>query len=450
MSVPDSTIRLMSAASAERAPAYRLPRSYLVWQGGAIVSQVGGAALYFALGWAASAHGGPAAALVLTGINLPQSVLLLAGGALGDRLGARRVMIAGDSVMLAVAAILAVASWRWGTPLALLMATALIIGTVGAFYSPSSGSMPRQLVDDESLPRALALNGVSSRLVTMTGGPAGGALVALAGFAAASAADSVSFAAVLAALIAIRPRFTPPDTPHRSMIRESADGIRVAFRTPGLAPLLLLVGGVAGFVIPVASLLVPLITRQHHWTAAVAGLIVGAQAAAGIVIAILVARRGSASRPGLAAALGLAITAAGEVLIGLAPVKAVAIIGAVAMGSGVATFTCNLAPVLMGTAPRSHLARVQALLILVQSAALLIFNNVLGAVAHVASPAWAMITCASVISAGALAALLVPAIRHARRPQVRTDFWHPRPAGPDDKSRTEDQEGQIPEPGSGL
>ncbi|MGH3396467.1 MAG: hypothetical protein ACRDPO_17435 [Streptosporangiaceae bacterium] len=98
----------MSAAAAESAPAAGLPRSYLVWQGGAIVSQVGDAALYFALGWAASAHGGPAAALVLTGINLPRSVLLLAGGAVGDRLGARRVMITGDGVMLAVAAILAV------------------------------------------------------------------------------------------------------------------------------------------------------------------------------------------------------------------------------------------------------------------------------------------------------------------------------------------------------
>lgn len=97
----------MSAAAAQSAPAVGLPRSYLVWLGGAIVSQVGDAALYFALGWAASAHGGPAAALVLTGINLPKSVLLLVGGAVGDRLGARRVMIAGDSAMLAVAAILA-------------------------------------------------------------------------------------------------------------------------------------------------------------------------------------------------------------------------------------------------------------------------------------------------------------------------------------------------------
>jgi MFS family permease len=383
------------------------------------VSQLGDAALYFALGWAASAHGGPAAGLVLSAVSLPRTVLMLLGGAVGDRLGARRIMIAGDSVMLAVSAVLAIVSWRWGTPLALLVTAALVIGTVDAFYLPSSGSMPRQLVDDSCLPRALALRQSGSQLVSMIGGPAGGALVALAGFTAASAADAASFAVVLAALVAIRARFTPPGTPRRGVLRESADGIRVAIQTPGLAALLLLVAGVAGFVIPATSLLVPLITRQHHWTAAVAGLIVGAQAAGGIVIALAVARRGTASRPGLAAAAGLAVIAAGELLIGLAPVKAMALAGAVAMGLGTGLFTCNLAPVVMGTAPRSHLARIQAVLSLAQSGALLAFNNVLGAVAHAASPAGAMITCASVVTTCAVAALLVPAIRQARPPQAR-------------------------------
>lgn len=405
----------MIAATAESAPAARLPRSYLVWLSGAVVSQIGSAALYFALGWAASAHGGPAAGLVLSAINLPQTVLLLLGGVAGDRLGARRIMIAGDAIMLAAAAVLAAVSWRWGTPLALLVTAGLVIGTVNAFYLPSSGSMPRQLVDDACLPRALALRQSGSQLTSMIGGPAGGALVALAGFTAASGADSVSFAAVLAALIAIRPRFIPPGAPRRSVLREAADGIRVAIRTPGLGALLL-VAAVAGFVIPATSLLVPLITRQHHWTAAVAGLIVGAQAAGGIVIALTVARRGAAARPGLAAALGLAAIAAGELLIGLAPVKALALAGAVAMGMGTGIFTCNLGPVLMGTAPRTHLARIQALLSLAQSAALLVFNNVLGAVAHLTSATGAMITCASIVSACALAALLVPAIRHASAP----------------------------------
>jgi hypothetical protein len=278
--------------------------------------------------------------------------------------------------------------------------------------------MPRQLVDDTCLPRALALRQSGSQLTSMFGGPVGGVLVAFAGFAAASAADAASFAVVLAALIAIRPRVIPPDALRRSVLRESVDGIRVAVRAPGLVALLLLVAGVAGFVIPVTSLLVPLITRQHHWTAATAGLIVGAQAAGGIVIALAVARRGTSPRPGLAAALGLMAIAVGELLIGLAPARSLTVAGAVMMGLGTGTFTCNLAPVLMGTAPRTHLARIQALLALAQSAALLVFNNVLGAVVHATSPAGAMITCASAVTACSLSALVVPAIRHARPPQA--------------------------------
>lgn len=379
-----------------------------------MASQLGDAALYFALAWAASARGGPAVGLVLSSINLPRTVLLLLGGAVGDRFGARRVMIIGDAIMLVVAAVLAAASWAWGTPLALLLTAGLVIGTVDAFYLPSSGSMPRQLVDDSSLPRALALRQSGSQIVTMIGGPIGGALVALAGFTAASLTDSVSFGVVLAALIAIRPRFTPPPPEQRrSMLRDCADGIRVAVTTPALGAVLLLVAGVAGFVIPATSLLVPLIARAHHWPAEIAGLIVGAQAAGALAAGLLIARRGRVSRPGLAAARGLAVIAAGELILGLSPVKVIAVLGAMMMGVGTATFVCNLAPVLMETTPRSHLARVQALLVLAQSAALLVFNNVLGAVAHVASAAGAMITCASIVFACALVAVLVPTIRRA-------------------------------------
>jgi MFS family permease len=393
-----------------------MPRQYLVWLAGALVSQLGDAALYFALGWAASGHGASQAALVLSAVSLPQTVLVLLGGAIGDRLGARRVMITCNSVMLVVAAVLAVASWRWGAPLATLTAAGLVIGTVNAFYLPSSGSMPRQLVADAILPRALALRQSGSQVVSMIGGPVGGALVALAGFAAASLTDSISFAVVLMVLVAVRPRFAPPAAPRRNLLRESADGIRVALRTPGLGVALLLVAAVAGFVIPATELLVPLITRQHHWTVAVAGVIVGGQAAGTIVVALLVARHGAAPRPGLAAALGLTLISAGELVLGLSPFRVLTIGGAVVMGLGTGIFVCNLGPVLMGTSPRSHLARVQALLSLAQSGAVLVFYNLLGAVAHADSATGAMMTCAFVVLACALAAVLAPPIRRIGPP----------------------------------
>jgi MFS family permease len=415
---------VLNPTSTRGPAAGRLPSVYRVWLVGALVSQLGDSVLYFALGWVASAAGGSAAGLVLTSVALPRTVLLLAGGVAGDQAGARRVMITGDAVMLLVTAALgAVACW-WGTPLPVLVATGLVIGTVDAFYLPSLGSMPRRLVADDQLTRAVAVRQSGGQLVTMIGGPAGGALVALAGLGVAAWADAASFAAVLVVLIVIRPRFGAPAAPVReSVLRSAADGLRVAARTPGLGPALLLVAGAAGFVLPGMSLVVPLLARGNHWGAAAVGVLVGAQGTGVIASALVVARRGSASRPGIAAAAGLAAISAGQLVMALLHPVMAAVACAVLIGAGSGTLVSNLAPVLLGTAPRTHLARIQSLLSLVQSSALLVTNNVLGAVAHLMSAPAAMLCCSAAVAGCSGVALGTPALRQlAGRPSG--------PAGP--------------------
>ena len=389
-----------------------LPIAFRVWVCGALASQLGDSAMYFALGWAASARGGTAAGLVLSAISLPRTLLLLLGGAVGDRLGARRVMITGDGLMLVVAGVLGVVAWLWGTPLALLIAAGLIIGTVDAFYLPSAGSMPRRLVDDSQLSRAVAVRQSGSQLVSMVGGPAGGLAVAAAGFAAAAWADSATFAIVLVVLILIRGRASaPPPGPRRNVVRDAADGVRIAVRTPGLGAALLLVAGSAGFIIPVSSLLIPLLARTHGWGAGAAGLVIGAQGVGAILITLFVARSGTTSRPGSTALAGLLTVAVGQAVIGLAPTAVLAATGALGMGLGSGLFVSHLSPVLLGTAPRSHLARVQALLSLVQSVALLATNNIIGNIAHAFRPADAVFLCSAVLVACAITGYASPTVR---------------------------------------
>lgn len=131
---------------------WKLPRTYGVWLGGSLVSQLGDAALYFALGWSASAVGGSAAGLVLSAIVLPRTVLLLVGGVVRDRAGARRVMIAGDAVMLVVAATLGVVAYRWGTPLPLLVVAGLVIGTVIEILRRPTAAGGGKVSDTETRP----------------------------------------------------------------------------------------------------------------------------------------------------------------------------------------------------------------------------------------------------------------------------------------------------------
>ncbi|MFD4905109.1 MFS transporter [Kitasatospora purpeofusca] len=422
-----------------------LPAPYLRWLAGAQLGALGDAALAFALGWSAAAHGGAAAGLVLTVITVARTVLVLVGGAVADRLGARRVMLAGDAVMLAATLVLAAAAGLRGSPLGLLLLAALVIGVVDAFYLPASGSMPRLLVDAGELPRALALRQAGGQLAALLGAPLGGALVAAGGLPAAALADAASFAVLLLVLLLLPvsdPRRAPAagsgtdrsagtgtdrsagtgtDGPP-GLLREAAAGVRLATGDRLLRSALLLAGAAAGAVLPVVSLLGPLLARTAGWGAGAAGLVAGAQGAGVLVVAALLARRGAGDgRPrrgaGTGAAAGLCVAAAGIALLAAAPVPAVAMIGGLLTGAGSGLFVGRLAPLVLGAAPDTHLSRVQALLTLVQSAALVLSTGALGLLADTAGPRVPIALCALAAGAAGLLALASPVLRRARPSQ---------------------------------
>ncbi|MEU4674890.1 MFS transporter [Amycolatopsis sp. NPDC023774] len=384
-----------------------------MWLSGALASQLGDAVLSFGLGWAASAHGGVVAGLVLSAVSLPRTILLLVGGAVGDRVGARRVMIVGDAVMLVVAVAVAITANWVGTPAVLLVVAALIIGTNGAFYVPSQGSMPRLLVSGDQLVRALALRQSGTQLVSMVGAPLGGVLAAFAGLPAAAGADALTFAIVLVVLIRIRPRFAPGSLDQRKhLLREAAEGVQLALTTPAVRSALLLVAGAAGLILPFASILVPLLAREHSWNPSVAGVLVGAQSCGTIISTLLVSKRGAGARPGLVGLVALVVVGAGQLTVALSTPLTLTIGGAFLAGAGTGVFVSSLSPIMLSAAPVAYVTRVQALLTLVQSAALLFTNNALGSLAHAVGPGAAVVVSACALVGCAIAGLTSAPIRH--------------------------------------
>jgi MFS family permease len=403
-------------ATAETPAAARvaLPKPFLVWLSGALASQLGDAVLYFALGWSASAHGGSAAALVLTAANLPLCVLLLVGGVVGDRIGARRVMIVGDAVMLGVTLVLAAAARGFGAPLWMLMVLALVKGCVDAFYLPASGSMPRLLAEGSSLSRAFALRLAGSQTITLFGAPLGGVLVGLFGLAGAALVDSATFAIVLGVLIAIRPSIpTPVSAERRGVAREALDGLRYAGGHPILRRGLVLLAAAAGCLLPVTSLLVPLLARSHGWSAGQAGVVVGAQSLGGVAVSLLVARFGRLTRPGLVASLALFGSALGFVALAWAPDPATAATSVLLSGMCTGVFVSHLGPLMLTAAPENYLSRIQAVIALVQTGTLLVMNNVLGGLAHAGGPAQTLALCAFILAGAAAAACCSRTLRGA-------------------------------------
>lgn len=399
----------------------RLPRGYLAWLAAAAVSRTGDAAMYFALGWAGSAYGGGAAGLVITTVVVPRTVLLLLGGAIGDRLGARAVMIAGDATLMLSTTVLFFTVVLIGSPFWLLMTAALIEGVVTAFYLPASGSMPRRLVNDTVLPRALALRQAGSQLADLSGGPLGGLLVGLAGFAAAAGVNAVSFAAVLVVLIVVRPTHDVSPVQRKPVLIEAGEGVRVAMSHVVIRTSLLLTGMLAGLVIPVGSVLLPVLVRGRGWSPVSGGLVLGAQSLGGITVALLISRRGVHRRPGLVAILGLLLTVLALELLAFAPVPAMAIGSGVMLGAGISLFTSHTAPLILGEAPTTHLSRVQAVLSVVQSATLVLTTPLLGlGSAHFGAPT-AIAVCGALLAMGAVAAALSQTFRNTRTEPPQPD-----------------------------
>lgn len=388
-----------------------LPRDFRVWVGAATLSEVGDAIVYFALGWAASGYGGGAAGLVLAGITVPRTVLMLVGGAVADRVGPRAVMLTADAVLLVGSVAAAVAVALVGTPLWLLLTVAVLIGVVTSFYFPASGSLPARLVPRDQLPRAMALNNAGVQFASVAGGPLGGPLVVVGGLMGALGANAVSFLLVLAVMLGLRPAVPGTVVARRPLLAEIGDGLRVAARVPALRVVLALYALAAGFFLPVSSLLVPLLGREQGWDAARTGFVDGAISVGALAGALVFSRTGTWRRVGLASGAGLVVMALGAVA--LAAVPSLGIAAGVATGGALAVFIAHAGPLIVSSTPDTHLSRVQALLGVVQSAALVGTNLLLGWVAH-AGAGLALLVAAGVLGTTGVLAAVHPALRTAR------------------------------------
>jgi MFS family permease len=354
-------------------------RTYYGWLAGSTLSVLGDAALFFALGWAATGIGPQVAALVLTGFTLPRAVLLLLGGVLGDRIGPRRLLLAGSAIVGTCCFMLAAVAGIRGTSAGLLLMTAVVVGTVDAFALPAAGVLPRLFVADDQLPRAMALRTSATQLITLAGGPLSGLLVATAGLVGALVLDGATFAAQFLVLFVLRPPYdvNPADRTGRSVVREALDGLRVAAGDPVLRMVLSVVALVAAFVLPVASLCVPLLARSHGWAAGQAGFVVAGNVCGGLVVTILVARFGTFDRAELTGGVGCLLAAVGISGLAWAPSVPMAVGATLAQGVGIGLFTSHLAPVFVRSTPKSHLTRLQSLLSLVQTVPLIVSTNLL-------------------------------------------------------------------------
>ncbi len=185
--------------------------------------------------------------LVTTLGGLPMAMFTLYAGVLADRVDKRRFLLIIQSLMLVVAATLAVLTLADAITLMWIMVLVACTGVLVAFEVPTRQAFVVEMVGKDDLIHAIAINSSVFNATRVVGPAIAGALIAVAGVAAAFVVNAVSFVAVLAALLAMR---FPPETrvPVEVNAREAfREGMRFVLERPGPRRLILLTGVVSIF-----------------------------------------------------------------------------------------------------------------------------------------------------------------------------------------------------------
>lgn len=139
---------------------------------------------------------------------MPILVFALGAGSLADVVDRRRLLIVTQAALGTCSLVLVVLALQTSPPLLALFGIAAIAAGLSAVDQPARASTTPRLVPPERLASAIALNQLNYQMASIVGPAVGGLLIATVGLAGAYAVDLVSFAAAIAALVAIRP--VPP------------------------------------------------------------------------------------------------------------------------------------------------------------------------------------------------------------------------------------------------
>jgi MFS family permease len=300
-------------------------------------------------------------ALVQASVSLPIMLLSLWAGAVADNLDRRRVMLAAQSFMLLVSAGLAIGAWLgWITPWTLLAFT-FLIGCGTAINGPAWQASVGDMVPRPMLPDAVAYNSMGFNIARSTGPALGGAIVAVAGAAAAFLVNAVSYLGLIAVLLRWK-----PDLPARRLPRERlgvamAAGIRYVRLSPSIR-VVLVRAALFGFAASALPALMPLIARDLIGGGPLTyGLLLGGFGTGAVIGAIGARRlRQAVSTETLVRLAALAL-ALGAGLVALQPGLVGTLIALVLAGAGWVTALSTFNVSVQMASPRWVVARALSL-----------------------------------------------------------------------------------------
>ena len=303
-------------------------------------------------------------ALTQTASAFPFFLLALPAGALGDIFDRRKLILTTEIWMFSVAVVLAVlTALHLITPWVLLLLTlALSIGD--ALEAPTWRAVLPEVVPQEGLMSAIALNGIEFNLARAIGPALGGFLIATSGITTVFSLNAASYLGVLGVIARWK---RPSDQP--GSLRETVSGaIRAAVRYTRNAPEILTVLGRIGCIMFFASAfwaLLPTVAHELRRSATLYGLLLTVFGAGAVLGAVVLQRTRSLFSSDAMLALGTTVFAGA--LWGVAGFKSVPFLSVAILfgGSAWTAIMSLMTTVMQNLAPDWVRARAMAVFMLV-------------------------------------------------------------------------------------
>jgi MFS family permease len=391
--------------------------NYRVWVAGAFVSNVGTWVQGTAQDWLVftqlTHHDASAVGLVMALQFGPQLLLLPWTGFAADHFNQRKLLIATQATMGALALALGALTIAGVVQLWHVYIFAFLFGSAAAFDAPVRQTFVAELVGDEDLHNAVALNSTSFNAARMIGPAVSGVVIAAIGTGWAFLINGASFVAVLISLAFLHVAELRPNVRAHRARGSFTEGFRYVWGRPDLKTILVMLFLIGTFGLNFPIFISTMAVGVFHTDARGYGLLSSIMAIGTVAGALLGARREKPQFPLLL--IGAAVFGLGCTLAAIAPGYWFFAAALVVTGVAELTFTNTTNSLMQLSTEPAMRGRVMALRVGIALGGTPIGAPIVGWMANHCGPRWALGVGAASGFAAATVAVFALACRAPRQ-----------------------------------
>ena len=366
--------------------------NYRVWAAGAFISNVGTWVQRTAQDWLVftvlTHHDASAVGLVTALQFAPQLLLLPWNGFAADHFNQRKLLIATQATMGGLALILGILTATGAVQLWHVYIFAFLFGSAAAFDAPVRQTFVAELVGDADLHNAVALNSTSFNAARVIGPAISGLTIAAIGTGWAFLINGASFAAVLVSLAYLRVAELRPNARAHRARGSFTEGLHYVWGRSDLKAILVMLFLIGTFGLNFPIFISTMAVGIFHADARGFGLLSSIMAIGTVAGALLGAGR---DRPRFALLpIGAAVFGVGFTLAAIAPGYWFFAAALVVIGVATLTLTNTTNTLMQLSTEPAMRGRVMALRVGVALGGTPVGAPIVGWVANIFGPRWAL------------------------------------------------------------